>query len=56
LTKDVLTIPVLPGGHIKKLWEGATTTDISLPGIDAMLKTIREKMPFTFKMDFTYMC
>jgi hypothetical protein len=38
-TTDVLTIPVLPGSHIDKLLEGATTSDISLSEIDALLET-----------------
>lgn len=39
LTKDVLTIPILPGSHINKLLEGATTSDVSLSETDALLET-----------------
>lgn len=39
MTKDVLTIPILPGSHINKLLEGATTSDVSLSETDALLET-----------------
>jgi hypothetical protein len=39
LTTDVLTIPILPGSHINKLLEGATTSDTSLSETDVLLET-----------------
>src|SRR5882757_6316991 len=37
-TTDVLTILVFPGSHINRQWEGATTSDTSLPETSALLK------------------